>query len=300
MRQIGTLPKSADTRAFGDHLLTLGVTSRAVESPDGWAIWVHDENKLDLARVELGGFLNNPDDPRFHTAAEAAAALRREQERLDREYRKNVRSLSGTWDRINVRRRPLTVFLVAVCVAVFLAEQVSPAAQLWLLDTLRFFPISAMRPPMSMRHGLDAIHGGQLWRLITPIFLHGNIIHLAFNVWATVIEGTLIETRRSTRTMLALVLLSAVASNVGQYVYVLNFYPNLVPWVGISGVGYAMFGYLWMKGLYEPEQGMILHPSSVRIMLGWLLLGFTGLFPMANGAHVVGLIVGVLFGLARF
>ena len=300
MRQIGTLPKSADTRAFGDHLLTLGVTSRAVESPDGWAVWVHDENKIALARTELDAFLNHPEDPRFHTAAEAAAAVRRERERLDREYRKNVRSLSGTWDRINARRRPLTVFLVAACVAVFLAGQTSPATHYWLLDRLAFFPFSAMLPPLSMRHGLDAIYGGQVWRLITPIFLHAGIVHLAFNVWATVIEGTLIETRRGTPTMLALVLLSAVASNVGQYVYVLNFYPTLVPWVGISGVGYAMFGYLWMKGLYEPEQGMILHPSSVRLMLGWLLLGFTGLLPMANGAHIVGLIVGVLFGLARF
>jgi hypothetical protein len=35
-------------------------------------------------------------------------------------------------------------------------------------------------------------------------------------------------------------------------------------------------------------------------MLLWLLLGFTGILRMANGAHVVGLIVGILFGLARF
>ena len=48
------------------------------------------------------------------------------------------------------------------------------------------------------------------------------------------------------------------------------------------------------------ESGMMLHPSSVRWMLLWLLLGFTGILRMANGAHVVGLIVGMLFGLARF
>ena len=32
---------------------------------------------------------------------------------------------------------------------------------------------------------------------------------------------------------------------------------------GISGVVFGLFGYVWMKGLYEPEQGMILHPNSV-------------------------------------
>ena len=36
---------------------------------------------------------------------------------------------------------------------------------------------------------------------------------------------------------------------------------------GMSGVVYALFGYIWMKGLYEPEQGMILHPNTVNIML---------------------------------
>ena len=39
------------------------------------------------------------------------------------------------------------------------------------------------------------------------------------------------------------------------------------PLPGISGVIYALFGYIWMKGLYEPEQGMILHPNTVTIML---------------------------------
>jgi hypothetical protein len=34
-------------------------------------------------------------------------------------------------------------------------------------------------------------------------------------------------------------------------------------------------------------------------MLLWLLLGFTGFLPMANGAHLAGLLVGICFGLAR-
>ena len=151
-----------------------------------------------------------------------------------------------------------------------------------------------------LSHGLDAIHRGEVWRLITPIFLHVNLLHLLFNVWAMLVLGTIIETRRGTPTFAALVLLSAVTSNVGQYLYMLNFDTGLTPWVGISGVAYALFGYLWMKGQNEPEQGMILHPTTVRIMLLWLLLGFTGAFSMANGAHLGGLLMGMLFGLARF
>jgi GlpG protein len=70
---------------------------------------------------------------------------------------------------------------------------------------------------------------------------------------------------------------------------------------GLSGVGYALFGYLWMKGMYEPEQGMILHPNTINTMLIWLVLCMTGLLgPIANAAHVVGLAVGIVFGVSRF
>jgi GlpG protein len=55
-----------------------------------------------------------------------------------------------------------------------------------------------------------------------------------------------------------------------------------------------------MKGRYEPEQGMILHPSTVQTMLIWLVLCMSGAFgDIANAAHVVGMVAGILFGLAR-
>jgi len=70
---------------------------------------------------------------------------------------------------------------------------------------------------------------------------------------------------------------------------------------GLSGVVFALFGYLWMKGQYEPEQGMMLHPNTVTMMLFWLVLCMTNLLgPIANAAHVVGLLVGVTFGALRF
>ena len=99
-----------------------------------------------------------------------------------------------------------------------------------------------------------------------------------------------------------MVLVSAVLSNLGQHFYMEQADPGgLHSFGGLSGVGYAMFGYLWMKGQYEPEQGMILHPNTITMMLFWLVLCMTGLVgPIANAAHVVGLLVGVTFGLLRF
>ena len=54
---------------------------------------------------------------------------------------------------------------------------------------------------------------------------------------------------------------------------------------------YALFGYIWMKGLHEPEQGMGVHPNTVNIMMLWLVVCMTGMLgPIANAAHVMGLV----------
>jgi GlpG protein len=150
--------------------------------------------------------------------------------------------------------------------------------------------------------GLERILSGQVWRLVTPIFLHFGIPHILFNAWAIILEGTLIETRRSSFRLGVLVLVSAVLSNLGQYAFMDKFDPSgLHGFGGLSGVSYALFGYVWMKSQYEPEQGMILHPNTIMFALLWLVLCMTGAMgPIANAAHVVGLVVGMVFGLARY
>jgi GlpG protein len=301
LRQIGTLPSTVDPKVFGNYLLSLGVTSRAVESKDGWAIWVHNEDLVPKAREEFEAYQKDPDDPRFRSAAVTARAIRMESERLDRQYRKNVRDLKGRYDGLNVRGRPLTVALMAACIAVHLATMTTPETNFWIQDKLRFFSFQTQALANRVgagRLGLVDIQRGELWRLVTPIFLHGGPIHLFFNMSALWVEGTIIEYCRGTRAMALLVLISAVGSNVAEYFFQINFYQRLNGWVGISGVGFALFGYIWMKGRVEPEQAMRMSPSNVRFMMFWLLLGFVG-FPFANGAHVGGLLVGMLLGLAR-
>ena len=126
-------------------------------------------------------------------------------------------------------------------------------------------------------NGLNDILHGQVWRLVTPIFMHVNILHIFFNMWWLVDLGTLIEVRRGTLRLAVLVLISAIISNFGQYLWMERTDPG-VPHLfgGMSGVVYALFGYIWMKGLYQPEQGMILHPNTITIMLLWLVLCMTG------------------------
>lgn len=299
MRQIGTLPRNVDPRILADHLLSLGITNRIDERPDGWAVWIHNEDHLAQARDELEAFRQDPTAGHYNASVQTARARRQETERRDREYRRNFRSLSGHWDQPNIRRRPLTSGLIAVSVAVFLVNLIFPAYHVY--DRLAFTLFGVDEFGHLHALGLRLILRGEVWRLITPIFIHFGPIHLLFNMWALWVLGSLVEARRGVGTLALVVLLSALVSNMGEYVYDVQMGHQFAQFGGMSGVVYAIFGYIWMKGRFEPEQGMMLHPSTIRTMLLWLVICFTGaLGPIANAAHVVGLLAGVWFGLARF
>lgn len=311
MRQIGTITEERSARRLVDYLLTLGVTAQVRKEADGWGLWVLDENRVPLARVEFDAYRQAPDDPRFEAAPREAETIRREAGRIDARYRKNIRDASQTWGRTPFRRRPLTIIMVAISVVVFVLQNVHERRRgaldtsLKVTDKLAFASTlpkvddQGHRRPDPM--GIEDIAGGEVWRLVTPIFMHANVLHIVFNLWLLITFGTLIEARRGTWMFAALVLFAAVASNVGQHIYNIRVAGEPRLFLGMSGVGYALFGYLWMKGLHEPEPGMVLHSGTVQTMLFWLVLCMTGAIgPVANAAHVVGMVVGMLFGLARF
>jgi len=69
---------------------------------------------------------------------------------------------------------------------------------------------------------------------------------------------------------------------------------------GMSGVVYGFLGYAWIKGKIEPRMGLALHQQTVIIMGAWLLLGIVGVLgSIANGAHVFGLIAGIVLGFKK-
>ena len=115
MRQLGTLPKELDPKVFADYLLTLGMKTRIDERPDGWSLWIYNEDHLARAREELSGYLRAPDDPRYRSAVDSAKSIRREEKQLDQKFRKNFREAADIWGYPSLRRRPVTV-LIGCCV----------------------------------------------------------------------------------------------------------------------------------------------------------------------------------------
>ena len=131
------------------------------------------------------------------------------------------------------------------------------------------------------------IRQGQVWRLITPIFMHGGLWHLVMNLFWIYYLGAQIEHFEGTWKLGLLALVAAVVPNIAQAV---SQGPNFL---GISGVVAAFFGYVWIKSKYDPSSRLMISNFTIAIFIGFL---FFCLFRdrVANEAHFVGLGVGAI------
>lgn len=286
MRLIGHLQDEANARVFGNFLAGQEIGNQVEEDSDGsWAVWVASEDHLDAGRQWFADYRANPKDPRFAQGAVRARSLEEQAQREQENYEKRVRTADSIWQRSG-RIGALTGALIGICVMLSVYEAFYGPAR---LDALR---ISLL--PWQAQF-LPEVRSGEIWRLITPIFLHaslkGNFLHLLFNMLWLKDLGSIIETRRSAARLGWVVLLTALASNLGQY-----FLGG--PWfVGMSGVIYGLFGYIWVKARREPAAGLFIDSTSVTIMMVWFFLCFSGLMgPVANWAHAFGLVAGLGLG----
>jgi GlpG protein len=196
-----------------------------------------------------------------------------------------------------LRRIPVTTVLIAGSVIVGLVSGLGQN-----LKVLTWLTVADLRGEGgTVAGGLDAVLHGEVWRLVTPIFIHFGIMHIVFNLLWLRDLGPLIERRWSSWTLAWLVLASAILSNVAQFVVNWDLasgvrYANALSG-GMSGVVYALLGYVWIRGHQDPAAGIRLNPTVVWMMLAWLGLCMTGLLgPIGNTAHAVGLLVGVVWG----
>jgi GlpG protein len=303
MRQAGTLSNRDEAQRFADYLLTQGISARVEPDADRFAVWVRDEDQLARAKEELAAFVASPNAERFRNAESVAEQVRKQQLRDERQRRKNFVELRDRWDTRPAGRHPITLLLIAASVFVFVASDFGTKhgtailRQLWLVDP--------GGNPLEMLAGspMQDVQRGHVWRLITPIFIHANMMHIVFNMYWLYNLGGLVEIRKGSWRFLLLVLVLAVTSNYAQAMIPYRFAGQMglfaAMFCGMSGVVYGLFGYIWMKSRWQPEEAMFLPPLTVELMLIWLVLCWTGVMgPIANWAHTVGLAVGMAIGYA--
>ena len=138
------------------------------------------------------------------------------------------------------------------------------------------------------------IRRGELWRLLTSVLPHANILHLAFNVYWIWVFGTLAEEIFGHAKTFAIFVLLAVASNGAEYAF-------LDGGVGLSGIGYGLFGMMWMLSKRDRRFDGVIDQSTITMFVVWFFICIASTvagYPIANVAHGVGAIAGALLGFA--
>ena len=132
------------------------------------------------------------------------------------------------------------------------------------------------------------IKAGQYYRIITGAFLHGGILHLAFNCYALYVIGSQLESYLGKVRYLIVYLFSAVTASLFSMIFSSN------PSIGASGTIFGLMVALVYFGYhYRVYLGNVLKSQIIPLILFNLLIGAlsTGI---DNFAHIGGLIGGLL------
>ena len=254
---------------FCDYLRTLDVQA-TVEKEDAGFVILCQQDKYNFALHEFELFVANPADEKYQQAAwqngdvtDVSSSF----PSLTNSFKTQFFSHAGV----------VTLGVFSACWLVFIASILG-----WgntVFDYLQFYS------RLSVDAVIQAPH-----RLLGPAFFHFSWLHIVFNtMWWWQLGGS-IERSMGKSSLLILLLVSALVSNVGQF---LIDGPNFG---GLSGVVYALVGYVWWMGWLLPEKGLSLSNAIIGFMLFWLLLGYTSLMPInvANTAHLLGLVSGCM------
>ncbi len=173
-------------------------------------------------------------------------------------------------------KSPATLALISLTAFVFLLQLVT--TQLYGIDVVMGLGAKVN----------EAIAAGQVWRLITPIFIHAGVIHLLVNMYSLYAIGPAVESLFGSPRMLVVFLLSGIAGVILSLA--------LSPYASIGASG-AIFGLLGALGAF-----LFLHRSTLGrwgsvqlrqiIFVAVLNLGL-GLMPgIDNWGHLGGLLAG--------
>lgn len=254
-------------QAFVDYMQTQGVIL-TVQHHEQSDVWLADESQAERVRSELKIFLSDPGHARYHAASwqsgDTHSGLR---------YRRYPFLTT-----LRARAGPFTFAIAALCVLVFIIMIVAgdQAVMIWLAwpfdDALRY----------------------DVWRYFTHALMHFSLMHILFNLLWWWYLGGAVEKRLGSGKLIVITLISALLSGFIQHKF-------SGPWFGgLSGVVYALMGYVWLRGERDPQSGIYMPRGLIGFALVWLIAGWFDLFGMsiANGAHVTGLIVGLAMAFA--
>lgn len=271
MHKVLMLPRDTDTRALRQALWAQRIGHRVTEEKDAQVLWLADPSQQDdlmqlIERWKSGEPLS----------------LSAEQRSSPRGWRQGI-----------LAQAPLAAGLILVCLAVFGLMAIFGDL---VIGAMTITPIGVVGDQLSVGTLGDTLATGQLWRVISPAFLHFGWSHLIFNMLWLWYFGRQIEALQGPLRLLGVVMLSALVSNLAQYA------TGTVLFGGMSGVDYALLGYVWLMAWRVPKSGFFVPQMLVVFMLGWMVFTMTdfaepiGFGNVANESHLGGLVSGLIMG----
>ncbi len=315
MRKLHTFEQELDANRFTAVLTVNQVEAQVLRSNDNqWDLWIIDEDALSQAGKLLGEYQSNPDSPQIQMALAKAKKIQQQLKQAKAERIKQAKKIEVRTQfrdphhmmAAMQRKDTLTRKIILLCAIVFGASLV--------------FQSQDGSQENFVRNALEAqfqqISQGQIWRLITPVFVHGtgqeflfDFLHIFFNMYWMYWLGTRLEIQFGLKTYLGLFLIAGVASIL---------VPLLTPEtgllgirglgggsvVGMSGVVYGVIGFGWCKMKMKPSVGMLITPFVLMFSIGWMLFGIVSasssqavgyISSISHLAHLVGLLTGAMY-----
>jgi len=190
---------------------------------------------------------------------------------------------------INRKKPIVTYIIIALCAVIFLIDQITGKLILGYFN-IGYLSIYGMKIN-------DAISQGEIWRLITSVFLHADARHIGFNMLALYVWGRHVEALYGRRNYIYIFLLAGLLGSLGSYAF------SNANGLGASGAVYGVLGAVFYVYLYNRnfflkvfrKQTFIY--AAISLAYGFLLPGID------NMAHLFGLAGGFLaagiFGLIK-
>ncbi|CAN0878351.1 RHOMBOID-like protein 9, chloroplastic [Linum grandiflorum] len=179
----------------------------------------------------------------------------------------------------------LVGILASINIAVFLFEIATPVRssqfQLFSLPLLYGAKIN------------DLILTGEWWRLVTPMFLHSGVLHVAFGCWSLVTFGPEVCRRYGSFTFLLIYVLGGLSGNLTSFLHT----PD--PSVGGTGPVFSIIG-AWL--VYNNQTKDVTHKDTSESLfqkammttaLSFILSHFG---PIDDWTHLGSITTGIVYG----
>ncbi|MBD3196642.1 MAG: rhomboid family intramembrane serine protease [Candidatus Lokiarchaeota archaeon] len=195
-------------------------------------------------------------------------------------------------DKIPLRTQYVTLAILIINVIVFLLQYTDPTGYMYIYE-FAFIPN-------------EFFSGIKVWTIITSMFMHGDPIHILFNMWFFLVVADNVEKETGHFTFLVIYLIAGICGSLLHGIFA-TFVPLLgsIPSLGASG---AIYGIMAIYGILFPRIQLMLVSGRIprRITAGTLIiiyfiteltyaLSSFQISGTAHFAHIGGFLAGAIF-----